>query len=74
MENSKEFIENKYGENFKSYIRFLNQTYDKQSLKDDDLIKEKNILLGEINKLKRQIERIKNKKDIFANSNKRKKN
>ena len=65
LENSKEFIENKYGENFKSYIRFLNQTYDKQSLKDDDLIKEKNILLGEINKLKRQIERIKNKKKII---------
>ena len=62
LENSKEMLGNKYGEEFKSYILFLNKAYDKESMKNDDLINEKNIILNEIKKLKRQIERIKNKK------------
>ena len=66
LENSKDFLGKKYKEEFKSYIRFLNKTYDEENLKNDDILKEKNDLIKEINKLQRQIDKIKNDKKIIT--------
>ena len=65
LENSKDFLGKKYKEEFKSYIRFLNKTYDEENMKNDDILKEKNDLIKEINQLQRQIDRIKNDKKII---------
>ena len=66
LENSKDFLGNKYKEEFKSYIRFLNKKYDDESLKNDDIIREKNNLIRDIKKLQREIDKkIYNKKIII---------
>ena len=56
---------NKYNEKYKSYIHFLNQTYEEENLKNDDIIKVKNNIIHEINKLQRQIDKLKNTKKII---------
>ena len=38
LENSKDFLGKKYKEEFKSYIRFLNKTYDEENMKNDDIL------------------------------------
>ena len=58
LESSKDFLGNKYKEEYKSYIRFLNKKFEEESFTNDDIIKEKNILLHDIDKLKRNIEKI----------------
>ena len=67
LENSKDFLSNKYKEEYKSYIRYLNKTFEEESLKTDDILNEKNNLIRDINNLQRQIERIKNTKRIIIN-------
>ena len=65
LENSKDLLGDKYNEKYKSYIHFLNQTYEEENLKNDDIIKVKNNIIHEINKLQRQIDKLKNTKKII---------
>ena len=58
LEKSKNYLGNKYEEEYKMYIRFLNKKYEEESFKNDDIIKQKNIILKDIDKLKRDIEKI----------------
>ena len=58
LEKSKNYLGNKYEEEYKMYIRFLNKKYEEESFKNDDIIKQKNIILKDIGKLKRDIEKI----------------
>ena len=58
LEKSKNYLGNKYKEEYKMYIRFLNKKYEEESFKNDDIIKQKNIILKDIDKLKRDIEKI----------------
>ena len=67
LENSKHYLGNKYKEDYKSYINFLNKTYDDEILKNDDILKQKSDIIHEINNIQRQIERLKNTKINIIN-------
>ena len=65
IQKSKDFLQNKFDEQYKSYARFLYQTYEKENTKNDELIKKKLLIMKDINKLKMNIEKIKNNKRLI---------
>ena len=62
IQKSKDLLENKFEEKYKSYARFLDNIYEKENIKNDDIIKKKLYIINDINKLKMKIEKIKNNK------------
>ena len=62
IKKSKDLLENKFEEQYKSYARFLDNIYEKENIKNDDIIKKKLYIINDINKLKMKIEKIKNNK------------
>ena len=62
LKKSKDYLNNNIEEKYRAYLRFLNQTNEKENLKNDEIIKEKTHLINDIYKLKIKIEKIKNNK------------
>lgn len=62
IQDSKDFLENKFEEQYKSYVHYLDKTFEKENKKNNDIIKKKLYIMNDINKLKMKIEKIKNNK------------
>ena len=65
LENSKDFLENKYEEQHNSYILYLKKVKENETFKRDNIIKEKINIMKEIHNLEEQVEKIKNKKRLY---------
>jgi len=66
LQNSKDFLEKKYNEDYISYLRFLGKEIEKEKKINIDLMNVKNQKLYDVTKLEKYIEKIKNiKKNLI---------
>ena len=66
LQNSKDFLEKKYNEDYISYLRFLGKEIEKEKKINSDLMNVKNQKLYDVTKLEKYIEKIKNiKKNLI---------
>ena len=66
LQNSKDFLEKKYNEDYISYLRFLGKEIEKEKKININLMNEKNQKLYEVTKLEKYIDKIKNiKKNLI---------
>ena len=65
LETSKDFLENKYKEQYKAYILFLKRVSENETLKRDNIFNEKINLMKKIHDLEGGVEKIKNKKRVI---------
>ena len=65
LESSKDFLENKYKEQYKEYILYLKKVAENETLKRDDIVNVKINLMEEIHNLEKQIEKMKNQKKLI---------
>ena len=66
LQNSKDFLEKKYNEDYISYLRFLGKEIEKEKKININLMNEKNQKLYDVTKLEKYIDKIKNiKKNLI---------